>query len=129
MVDSTREEHRHMITECTVHSAKALVRAVSSAGLVAVAASTAVFLTQSPLAAAGPAAVGGAQGVIDMLTSEGYRVIVTKTGGRDIEDCTVRSILTQTPVRHQHKSDIRPAPARDGEAPDYKIAYVTLNCA
>lgn len=114
-----------MITECTVHSAKALVRAVSSAGFVAVA----VFLTQSPLAAAGPAAVGGAQGVIDMLTSEGYRVIVTKTGGRDIEDCTVRSILTQTPVRHQHTSDVRPAPARDGEAPDYKIAYVTLNCA
>ncbi|MEC4833211.1 hypothetical protein R2362_27295 [Mycobacteroides chelonae] len=90
MVDSTREEHRHMITEYTVHCVKALVRAVSSAGFVAVAASTAVFLTQSPLAAAGPAAVGGAQGVIDMLTSEGYRVIVTKTGGRDIEDCTVR---------------------------------------
>ncbi len=42
-----------MITEYTVHCVKALVRAVSSAGFVAVAASTAVFLTQSPLAAAG----------------------------------------------------------------------------
>ncbi|MFV8311225.1 hypothetical protein [Mycobacteroides chelonae] len=128
-MDSTREEHRHMITECTVQGVKTLIRVVSSAGFLAAAVITAVVLTEPPLAAAGPAAVGGAQGVIDMLTSEGYRVIVTKTGGRDIEDCTVRSVFTQTPVQHQHTSDIRPSPGRDGEAPDYKIAYVTLNCA
>ncbi|WP_157997679.1 hypothetical protein [Mycobacteroides stephanolepidis] len=60
-----------------------LVRVVSSTGLIAAAVITAVTLTESALATAGPAAVGGAQGVIDMLTSEGYRVIVTKMGGRD----------------------------------------------
>ncbi|TDZ90617.1 hypothetical protein CCUG62472_03870 [Mycobacteroides salmoniphilum] len=118
-----------MISQCTGQRRRMLVRVVSATGLVTAAVFAAEAVAGSPVAAAGPAAVGGAQGVINMLTSEGYRVIVTKVGGRDIEDCTVRSILTQTPVQHLHTSDIRPAPARDPEPPDFKIAYVTLNCA
>lgn len=118
-----------MIGKSAVQPLSARVRVVSTTGLVAATMLAANAVTGSPVATAGPAAVGGAQGVIDMLTSEGYRVIVTKVGGRDIEDCTVRSIFTQSPVQHLHTSDIRPAPAREPEPPDFKIAYVTLNCA
>ncbi len=118
-----------MITQCTGQRSRMLILAVSATGLAAAAAIAADAFLGPPVAAAGPAAVGGAQGVIDMLTSEGYRVIVTKVGGRDIEDCTVRSILTQSPVQHLRTSDIRQAPAREQEPPDFKMAYVTLNCA
>ncbi|WP_139361797.1 MULTISPECIES: hypothetical protein [unclassified Mycobacterium] len=118
-----------MITQCAGQRSRMPVLAVSATGFAAAAVIAADALFGSVVAVAGPAAVGGAQGVIDMLTSEGYRVIVTKVGGRDIEDCTVRSILTQSPVHHLHTSDIRPAPARGQEPPDFKMAYVTLNCA
>ncbi|MFD6198790.1 hypothetical protein ACFWE3_19020 [Mycobacteriaceae bacterium NPDC060252] len=118
-----------MTRQCAGQRARMLIRAVSATGLVTAAVIAADAFPGSPVAVAGPAAVGGAQGVIDMLSAEGYRVIVTKVGGRDIEDCTVRSILTQSPVQHLHASDIRPAPAREQEPADFKMAYVTLNCA
>lgn len=66
--------------------------------------------------------------VINQLQADGYRVIISKSGGGDMSKCTVKSINRQSPVKDvQAGRDNQNRPTTIPNA-GYKVAYVVLAC-
>ncbi|TDZ91944.1 hypothetical protein CCUG60885_04057 [Mycobacteroides salmoniphilum] len=95
--------------------------------IAAVVAMIGVSLGGADTAAAAPSS-GNANDVINELKANGYRVIITRSGGGDMSKCTVTSVEKQSPV-----TDV--GAGRDAQnypttvpVTQRKIAVVALRC-
>ena len=101
---------------------KLLFAGIAAAGIIG------ASLGSASVALAGPAVSGDASAVINDLKSNGYRVIVSKTGAADLSKCTVESVTQESPVNNvQAARDVRNNPTTVPTV-DRKVAHVALSC-
>ncbi len=101
---------------------KLLFAGIAAAGIIG------ASLGSASVALAGPAGSGDASAVINDLKTNGYRVIVSKTGAADLSKCTVESVTQESPVNNvQPARDVRNNPTTVPTV-DRKVAHVALSC-
>lgn len=92
---------------------KLLFAGIAAVGLIG------ASLGSASVALAGPAGSGDANAVINDLKSNGYRVIVSKTGAGDLTKCTVESVTQESPVSNVQPTEMcvtTPRPCRRSTA-------------